>query len=50
MKTEYIDRSLAVYEEWENKGIGIEFLKRQTRFAIEEATAKIWSFISWWYS
>ena len=40
MKNEYIDRSLAVYEEWEDKGIGIDFLKRQTRFAIEEATAK----------
>ena len=40
MNNEYIDRSLAVYEEWEDKGIGIDFLKRQTRYAIEEATAK----------
>ena len=40
MKNEYIDRSLAVYEEWKDKGMGIDFLKRQTRYAIEEATAK----------
>lgn len=40
MKNEYIDRSLTSLEEWKASGDEIFALKRQTRFAIEEATAK----------
>ena len=40
MKTEYIDRSRMVIEEFEDEEIRIEALKLQTRMAIEEATAK----------
>ena len=40
MKTEYIDRSMMVIEEFEDEAVRIEALKIQTRMAIEEATAK----------
>ena len=40
MKTEYIDRSMMVIEEFEDEEVRIEALKIQTRMAIEEATAK----------
>ena len=37
---DYVDRSMASYEGMLAYDMGIEFLKQQTRFAIEEATAK----------
>ena len=40
MKNEYIDRSLTSVGEWKTSGDEVFALKRQTRFAIEEATAK----------
>ena len=40
MSNDYIDRSLTSVEEWKKSGDEIFALKRQTRFAIEEATAK----------
>ena len=40
MKTDYIDRSMMVIEEFEDEAVRIEALKIQTRMAIEEATAK----------
>ena len=40
MKTDYIDRSMMVIEEFEDEEVRIEALKIQTRMAIEEATAK----------
>ena len=40
MKTDYIDRSMMVIEEFEDEEVRIEALKLQTRMAIEEATAK----------
>ena len=40
MKTEYIDRSLSSVEQWKTSGDEVFALKRQTRFAIEEATAR----------
>ena len=40
MKTEYIDRSMMVIEEFEDEAVRIEALKIQTRMAIQEATAK----------
>jgi len=40
MKTNYIDRSMMVIEEFEDEAVRIEALKIQTRRAIDEATAK----------
>ena len=40
MKTEYIDRSMMIIEEFEDEEIRIEALKIQTRRAIDEATAR----------
>ena len=40
MKNEYIDRSITSVKEWKASGDEIFALKRQTRYAIEEATAK----------
>ena len=40
MKTNYIDRSMMVIEEFEDEAVRIEALKIQTRMAIQEATAK----------
>ncbi len=40
MSNDYIDRSITSVEEWRKSGDEIFALKRQTRFAIEEATAK----------
>ena len=40
MKNAYVDRSLTTVEEWKACGYGLFALERQTRYAIEEATAK----------
>ena len=40
MSNDYINRSITSVEEWKKSGYEIFALKRQTRFAIEEATAK----------
>ena len=40
MKNAYIDRSLTTVEEWKANGDELFALERQTRYAIEEATAK----------
>ena len=40
MCNDYIDRSITSVEVWKKSGDEIFALKRQTRFAIEEATAK----------
>ncbi len=40
MSNAYIDRSVTSVEEWKKSGDEIFALKRQTIFAIEEATAK----------
>ena len=40
MSNAYIDRSVTSVEEWKKSGDEIFALKRQTKFAIEEATAK----------
>ena len=40
MCNDFIDRSITSVEEWKKSGDEIFALKRQTRFAIEEATAR----------
>ena len=40
MHNEYTDRSLTSVEQWKASGDEVFALKRQTRYAIEEATAK----------